>query len=447
MAADTAVAPIPDAVVATPEPWLRQVRQTAQPRSTPAKLRLLLIGLLLMTIVWGVVEASIVAARASAANNIVFVSEPLTLDAQQIYRSLSDADATAAAAFLSGGLEPQALRTQYQADITHAATLLETATAAAGNSRAGRPLVTMTTGLPVYTGLVETARADNRLGYPLGAAYLRQASAFMRTTMLPAARDLYAQETAQLGAANAQATAFPYLGVIAALIVGFGLTGSQVWLTRRTNRIINPGLLLGSLAALAALIWLITCVALARDHFIFARNQGSVPIEALARADIAALQAHADESLTLIGRSGDDSFQQDFLTLQKRLGPGPGSLLTAAATTATGSPGGPAATAALGSASDWYNVHGQIRAVDDNGQYTQAVALAIGNYNGSSRSLFAVLDGNLTGAIGADQIAFRNYALLARWNLKLLEAGIIILSIVMGAGCAWGVASRLVEYR
>ena len=447
MAADSAVAPILDTSVSSPEPVLRQIQRVAKARTTPAKLRLLLAGLLIMTAVWGVVEAWTVAARASAANNIVFVSEPLTLHAQQMYRSLSDADATAATAFLSGGLEPVPLRQRYLSDIAHAAGLLEAATAAAGNSSAKASLATLTSGLPVYTGLVETARADNRLGYPLGAAYLRQASAFMRATLLPAARDLYAQETGKLAAANNEATAFPYLGVVAALIVGFGLVGSQVWLTRRTNRIINPGLLLGSLAALAALIWLVTCVALARGHFVAARNQGSVPVEALARADIAALQAHADESLTLIDRQGDDSFQQDFLTLQKRLGPGPGTLLTEAAAAANGSPGGPAAAAAVRNASEWFNVHRQVRALDDNGMYTLAVQLANGADPGDSGVLFGSLDGSLTSAIGADQFAFVNDALLARWNLKLLEAGVIVLSIVMAAGCAWGVSSRLVEYR
>ena len=447
MAADSAVAPILDTSVSSPEPVLRQIRRVAKARTTPAKLRLLLVGLLVMTAVWGVVEAWTVAARASAANNIVFVSEPLTLDAQQLYRSLSDADATAATAFLSGGLEPFPLRERYLSDIAHAARLLEAATAAAGNSSAKASLSTLTAGLPVYTGLVETARADNRLGYPLGAAYLRQASAFMRATLLPAARDLYAQETGKLAAANDEATAFPYLGVVAALVVGFSLVGSQVWLTRRTKRIINPGLLLGSLAALAALIWLVTCVALARGHFIAARNQGSVPVEALARADISALQAHADESLTLIDRQGDDSFQQDFLTLQKRLGPGPGTLLTAAATAANSSPGGPAAAAAVRNASEWFNVHRQVRALDDNGMYTLAVQLANGADPGDSGVLFGSLDGSLTGAIGADQFAFVNDALLARWNLKLLEAGVIVLSIVMAGGCAWGVSSRLVEYR
>ena len=107
---------------------------------------------------------------------MVSSSEPVSLDGQQIYRALSDADATAATAFLSGGLEPIAARHRYQADIAQAASRLEAATAIAGHSAAARGLAALSAALPVYAGEVETARADNRLGLPLGAAYLREAA-------------------------------------------------------------------------------------------------------------------------------------------------------------------------------------------------------------------------------------------------------------------------------
>jgi hypothetical protein len=447
MAANTAVIPIPEANVSARPPVTRWPRLPAMARTPPAKLGLLLAGLLCLTVIWGAAAAWTVAARASAENNIVGVSEPLALDAQQIYRSLSDADATEAAAFLSGGLEPVPLRDRYQADIANAALRLEAATAAAGSSRAGSVLATLTTELPVYAGLVETARADNRLGLPLGAAYLRQASALMRTTMLPAARELYAQENAQLAAANGQATAFPYLVMVVAVITGFVLVWSQLWLTRRTNRIFSPGLLLASVAGLATLIWLVISLSLAAAHTVTARDHGSTPVEALARADIAALQAHADESLTLIDRAGDDSFQQDFLTMQKELGPGLGTLLGTAATVAQGSPGGPAAAAAARSAPYWFAVHRQVRTLDDSGKYLPAVQLATGSSSRSSGVLFGRVDAALTRAIGADQAAFRAGAEAAQGDLADLEAGVIVLSLVMAAACVRGITRRLEEYR
>jgi hypothetical protein len=448
MAADSAVTTIPDASVTASPAAQRRALRGATARTTPTKLRLLLVSLLALTIVWGAVAAWTVAARSTAADNIVGVSEPLALDAQQIYRSLSDADATEAAAFLSGGLEPVSLHERYQADIAKAALRLESATAAAGTSRAESVLATLAAELPVYTGLVETARADNRLGYPVGAAYLRQASALMRATLLPAAHDLYAQENAQLARANGQATAFPYLGVVVAVITGFGLIWSQLWLTRRTKRIVNPWLLLASGAGLATLIWLVVSLSLAGTQLDTARNHGSAPVEALARADIAALQAHADESLTLIDRGSDNGTNQaEFLVLQKQLGPGPGTLLTAAASVAQGSPGGLAATSAARSAATWFVVHRQVRSLDNNGHYSTAVRLAIGSSAGSSGALFGRVDDALTRAIGEDQAAFSSAAQAARGDLIGLEAGVIVLALLMAAGCAIGVTRRLAEYR
>src|SRR5262249_57132435 len=93
---------------------------------------------------------------------------------------------------------------------------------------------------------------------------------------------------------------------------------------------------------------------------------------ALARADIAALRARADESLTLIDAGGDDSFETDFKAVEHRLGPGPGTLLTDAVTAARGSPGAGPASAAATTATAWYAAHRLVRALDGHGQHTPA---------------------------------------------------------------------------
>jgi hypothetical protein len=70
-----------------------------------------MVGLLLVSLAWGAVGAWAVNQHASAAQDVVATSEPLSLSAQQMYRSLSDADVTATAAFLSGPYEPLGART------------------------------------------------------------------------------------------------------------------------------------------------------------------------------------------------------------------------------------------------------------------------------------------------------------------------------------------------
>ena len=431
-------------------PQARPARKAVRPATMPGKLRWILAGLVGISLLWGAVAAWSVAQRAAAAGQAVTTIEPLSVDAQQIYRALSDADATAATSFLSGGLEPLPVRHRYLADVARATSRLAAATAAAtaaGQSSAAAPLARLADDLPVYTGMVETARADNRLGYPLGAAYLREASGLMHATLLPAARELYAQENARLATADGQATGLPYLAIGLAVVAAYILLRAQRWLARRTHRVLNRGLLAASVVGLVSAAWLFGALTVARVHLLDARAHGSAPVEALAQADIAALRAHSDESLTLVDNDGDDAFQKDFLFVATQLGPGPGHLLTDAATAARGSPGARLAAASVRVATAWYAVHRRLRSLDDSGEHAAAVQVAIGSGPGSSGSLFGRLDTDLTTAISQDQAAFRSAGQIGRGDLAGLEAGMIAASVLMAAGCAWGVMDRLAEYR
>ena len=262
-----------------PTPAVRRAgwRSRLERAATPRRLGLLLALLILLSLAWGVLAALTANQHASAAADVVAVREPLSLDAQQIYASLSDADATAASAFLAGGLEPAAARQRYQADITEAAIRIEAASALVGSSAArtelpghlanqvsaagsavGDDLAMLSGQLPVYTEEVGTARADNRLGLPLGAAYLREASGLLRGTLLPSASDIYTRESALLTSASAQATGLPLIviAVVAGLGLGYVLYRSSRWLSRHTHRVVNYGLLLAALAGLVSLVWL-----------------------------------------------------------------------------------------------------------------------------------------------------------------------------------------------
>ena len=430
--------------------------------TTPARLRLLLALLVLLSLAWGVLAALTADQHASAAADVVAVSEPLSLDAEQIYTSLSDADATAANAFLAGGLEPAKARQRYQADITQAAIRIEAASALVGSSAArtqlpghlakqvsasgsavGDDLATLSGRLPAYTDEVGTARADNRLGLPLGAAYLREASALLRGTLLPAASDIYTRESALLTSASAQATGLPLIvvAVVAGLGLGYVFSRSSRWLARHTHRVVNYGLLLAVLAGLVSLVWLAGAFVIGRGDLLHAQQQGSAPAQAFARAEVAALQAHADESLTLIDNSGNDAYQQDFAAQQKLLGPGPGTLL--AAVQASAGNGGPG-TDAVAQARAWYQAHAALRAQDDAGKHAAAVQSAL---TGDAATSFARLSTTLSDGIGSRQAVFASSARGGRDAFTALAVGMIVAALVMVAGCAWGLSRRLAEYR
>ena len=447
----------------TPAPAVRRGwwRSRLDGATTPARLRLLLALLILLSLAWGVLAALTADQHASAAADVVAVSEPLSLDAEQIYTSLSDADATAANAFLAGGLEPTKARQRYQADITEAAIRIEAASALVGSSAArtqlpghlakqasaagtavGDDLAILSGQLPAYTDEVGTARADNRLGLPLGAAYLREASALVRKTLLPAASDIYTRESALLTSSSAQATGLPLIvvAVVAGLGLGYVLFRSSRWLSRHTHRVVNYGLLLATLAGLVSLVWLVAAFVFGRGDLLHAQQQGSAPAQAFARAEVAALQAHADESLTLIDNGGDDSYQKDYLAQQKLLGPGPGPGTLLAAVQAAGGSGSDVAAQARA----WYQAHAALRAKDDGGSHAAAVQSAL---NGDAATSFARLSTTLSQGINDHQAVFAASARSGRDAFTGLAVGMIVASLVMVGGCVWGLSRRLAEYR
>jgi hypothetical protein len=302
---------------------------------------------------------------------------------------------------------------------------------------------------------VSRALANNLLGYPVGAAYLRQASALMTVHLLPVAHDLYTTEDARVTSASAQATGLPLIAVtiVAGLALGTAYWRCGRWIHRRTHRVFNGGLLLAVAVGAVAVLWLAGAFIAGRSDLLTAQAQGSTPVTALASADIAVLKAHSYEALTLINNSGNDSNETDFQALRTALGPAPGSLLTIAQRAAAdGSPGAAPATAALKAAPAWFARHQVVRA-DDNGNnpavagggtHQEAVALVV---SGASGEAFQALSADLADALTADNAAFASHARAGQGAFTGLEPGVIVATLVMVAALAWGLSRRLAEYR
>ncbi len=419
----------------------------------PGTLWLLLALLAAAALAWGALTAWTVSQHAAAAGDVISASEPLSLDAQRMYQALSDADVTATTAFLAGPQQPLAARQRYQADITQAATELTALKSAAGGG--GSPQLTaalaaISAGLPSYTGYVAQAQSYSALGYPLtGGSFMQVASEEMHLTLLPAARTAYAQENARLTADSAAATGLPWVVVAVALaiVIGVALFRTQRWLIRRTHRMVNYGLVAASLLLAVGTIWLAAAFLVARSDLQRSVAHGSAPTETLAQAGIAVQQARGDEILNLISRSGDASFVPNFQAVRRELGPGPGTLLSTAAAASQGGPGAGPAAAAVRDAGPWYAANEQVYRLDVAASYAAETRLVIGTGPGSSAAGFQRLERDLSRAVAADQVTFRSAATAGAGAFDGLEAGIIVVSLLMAAGCAWGISRRLAEYR
>ena len=178
--------------------WRRLIRRAA---TSPGRLTTLTAVVVVFGLAFGLAGVFTMRASVGLVSDVTDRSGPLSLQAQDIYRSLSDADATAATAFLGNGVEPAQLRKRYLDDIARASSALTVALHSA-EGRSATALGVLVRQIPVYTGLVESARTYNRQGIPLGGAYLREASALMRQTILPAAQDLFRAEATRLSDAQ-----------------------------------------------------------------------------------------------------------------------------------------------------------------------------------------------------------------------------------------------------
>ncbi|MBO0870203.1 MAG: hypothetical protein J2P15_16715, partial [Micromonosporaceae bacterium] len=412
-------------------------------RSTPGRLSSMLVGLLLLGALAGILTVVGVQQRAGKVDQVRDQSGPLTVSAQQLYRSLSDADATAAAAFLSSGAEPPQLRTRYEQDIAAATAALTAADAGRGTDQAS--VAQIAQALPVYTGLVETARTNNRLDLPVGAAYLREASNLMRARLLPAAQRLYQEETAALDADRSGADGFPWAAVPLVLLTLAGLALTQRYLTRRTKRLFNIGLVVGTAAGLAILIWLLASFAGVSGHLGAGRRDGSAQSQTLVSARTAALQARADEALTLVAHGNGAAFEDDFKASMTRLvgSDGKGGLLATARADATDPAVSRAVATATDNATAWRTAHANLRRLDDGGQFPQAVQLALGG----TATNFTQLDTALAQAIASTSATFDRQAGQAAGALSGAGIGTGILTVLLLVGVAVGLQQRIAEYR
>ncbi|WP_410562126.1 hypothetical protein [Amycolatopsis sp. cmx-4-61] len=419
--------------------------------TTPGRLTVIAVGLVLLSLVSGLAATLSVQDRDDTISGVIDHREPLAAAAQQVYRSLSDADATAASAFLSIGTEPPELRQRYERDVAEAgAALAKAASDATDVADAAGPVDVLNQSLPVYTGLIETARANNRLGYPVGASYLREASELMRAKILPAAQDLYRVDTERLVEEQDSATGFPWLATILVVALLAALIAAQVYLTRRTNRLLNVGLVVATAAVVVSLLWGAVALIVQGSLVGSGQDDGSHRVDVLVRARIAALQARADETLTLVARGDGAAYEKDFGTNAARLvGPdGQGGLLGEARGLIKDGAGVAKVADAEKAAKDWLKAHKEVRAQDDAGQYQEAVDFAVleDKADGSAPA-FRQLDDSLQAAIDVGRQEFLDDTHNGDRALTLLAPGLAVLALVAAAGVTMGIRERLREYR
>ena len=407
--------------------------------TSPGRLTTVAVILIVAILAAGLSMWQTTSDRQQQLRRISELSEPMAHASQNLYASLTIADASANTAFSRGTLDSSLdLGTSFDDAIAQASMSATRATTGINNVNdpAMRDVATVQRLLPVYTGMIETARANARQGHPVGVAYLASASGLMRDEILPSAQSLYERtstNTSQDQKALALPPLIPLSGIIAALIM---LLAAQWWMTRKNGRLFNVGLFGATILMAGALFGVIVATTQPwQNSTLFGSKQPEV--QALTETRIAAQQLRASETLGLVRRQPTDAedFSQSLDKLTDRLEP-----LTQTSPNRD-------IDAALSSMKAWKASHQEMISHLDSGDYAGAVAVATGTTDPhSSAVVFRDLDEALRSSIADSRLLLREELDNARRASAVISLFTVTITTIAAVMVAFGFRNRLLEY-
>ncbi|MFI5714593.1 hypothetical protein [Nocardia sp. NPDC051750] len=413
--------------------WLDPARLRLFAQSSPG--RLIGIGLLLVVLCLGsgAITAATVHDRQRDLDVLLADTEPDAHAAHRLYTSLSVADAAAATAFISGGLEPEQVRDRYSQALGEAGA--ELVTLSGDDAEDDRRRIDIGSGLPVYAGLVETARANNRVGYPIGAAYLSEASHEMQNELLPTAEQLYIRRADAVDGAQDRHVRPPWLAILPLVVALGALVWAQRLLARVWHRTFNPGLLLASGAVLILLLWTVIAGSVSAASMSSGRSDGTVPAARLTEGRILAQQARSAETLKLVRRDTTGDYDRAFDANITRLN----ELLAGHNDRAT--------TDARAALLHWLAAHQRMNDTLNRGEFSRAATIATGPGAENATVHVEALDNALGAGITDTRETLRSNIFHSARVLDYLAPGAVILGIAAAAYISFGIWPRLREYR
>ncbi|HSR23146.1 MAG TPA: hypothetical protein VLW53_06320 [Candidatus Eisenbacteria bacterium] len=437
-------------------------------RTTPGHLQMLVVAIgATAAALFLTGTATLVAAQRSVAS-MRHDTVPAIVGAQRIHATLADADRAEANAFLSGAIEAAGPHHQYEADIAAAMRELEQAAEqAGGNAAVGRQIQAVSVQITQYTTLVDIARADNQQGFPVGAAYLRQASQLMHRPgdgILASVDRLGDLDAQDLGGENTTlvvtvGTLLLYAAAAVALLAL--LVHSQRFLRTRFRRRRSRPLLVAT-ALLVLLSASFTAQAIfTTQMLVMAEGQDYNRLLNVWHIRSLVYDANGNESLSLIARGNGDAFDRTFQSNTSRLADRPmtDDLVDRAANddirfeglladelSASSGAEHEGALDVLRAYRRFMGVDATVRARSQQGDHDSAARLALGAKPGQLGAAFSSLDAAMGSTIAAVQSQFDLAAALAEYSL-LGQVALQLLTMVVVLLAYRGLKPRIDEYR
>ncbi|MCB0990824.1 MAG: hypothetical protein R2770_21785 [Acidimicrobiales bacterium] len=272
--------------------------------STPRLFRLWAVLCVLAAAVAGVVGFIATSSLVSSTERIRDNSGPVLVATQDVIASVAEADAASTAVFLSGQDQDRSQRLLYEEALARSISQVEEVARLIGDDdTAHLSLKDVAANLVRYAGQVEAARGAN-LNAEAGADdLLRAALATVRDDIFPQIDVVAARADTQL-ADDGRGLVPTVLAVVAAAMAGVVMLAANGVVRRRTNRLLNPGLVVAGLMLLVFALWVAVASASRSAELDNAETGGFDTIAATARIQQAGFSYKTAEAVSIVdGRS------------------------------------------------------------------------------------------------------------------------------------------------
>lgn len=420
--------------------------------TTPGKLFAVTVVLTLALGAAGIAMSNSSAARQDALDQLLSTTEPMSNAAHHLYTNLSLADTVASTGFVQAGVESEHNRERYNEAID-AASIAATRSALGtemGDERIRDLVVFIQRELPVYTAMVEKARANHRAGNSVAISYMSNASHLMRAQILPAAGELFQLTSAKVSKQQQQLTSpqwVPLSGLFAALLF---LAAAQWWLWRLSRRRFNRGFLAATAMLLVAICWVggANLATWSSGHRGFAT--ASRPWDSLTASRIQAQQTRTAETLALIQRSSKEDTDFQFESTVGAINTALEDFEAALADDDFPTSDPQLAAAAREATASWSGAHARFQEALGAGDYDTALDLATNaepsGPQATAASAFDATDSALSALIAQARVSMRSYLEKGLSAMSAVSAAVFLLTLGAIIAVWLGIRPRLQEY-
>lgn len=380
--------------------------------------------LLLAVVIWALITTALLWTSFEKTQSGAAHADQLTR-IHEIESSLFQADAIATNAFLVGGLEPPASSAAYEEALEQVTMLIVAAAEAQPADQA--VLEALNHEVLRYAEQMQQARANNRQGLPVGAQYLKEASARLRSESLPLLDNLidFNQQRAIRSLSGHQWILLAVPGVAAlVLLIWFNQQLAAVF-----HRRINLGLGAAALLVAALTIGSAAVIATLAGDADALRDGAFHTATSSSAARTAANDAKSNESLRLIARGSGAQFEEAWQAAEERV---------------LDEISGDSTLQDLWA--DYAAAHGEIVAADEAGDWDGAVELATATGEGSA--IAALMSFNDEAAAQAGTASKDVESTLGMGSLRV--AIVVVVTILTAAAAmaalSWGITQRRREF-